>query len=297
MHTAPTFVTTAVATAGGLAGGDGTITHLPGTDITAVALDGADAWVLADRRTLYRVTDSGATAVADLPEAAGECLAVHRGTVWVGGSRARVWCLVDDRFERVTAFDTAPTSDAWTTPWGGPPDIFSMASDGTHLYVNVHVGGIIRTTDATVWEATIDLHDDVHHVVAARPGVLWAATGQRGLAESHDRGDTWRYHTEGLFSPYALAVAPVDDGAIVAVASGPGHGRGAVYRLDAETLHRAVGFPDDRRGAVGPRQLAAAGRRAVAALGSTLYESTDGGYTWTVAAEGLPEVREVVLAG
>lgn len=295
MNMATTF-TTAVATARGLAAADGTITHLPGSEITAVVLDGPDAWVLVDAQSVRRISGGDVAHIAELPEPAGACLAVHGGALWVGGSRARLWRLDSQRLEQITAFNAAPTSDEWTTPWGGPPDVFSMTSDGTHLYVNVHVGGILRTADGTGWEPTIDLHDDVHHVVADGPGVLWAATGASGLAESRDRGDTWRYHTDGLFSTYAVATAPVPGGAIVSVASGPGQRKGALYRLDADGFHLAEGLPAEQPGAVGPRQLAAVDDRAVAALGGTLYESTDGGYTWSVVVEGLADVSEVALA-
>ena len=264
--------------------------------VSAVARDGDNLWALADRRDLYHLTRAGADPVARLDEPAGNCLVVHAGTVWVGGSQARLWRLEDDRLAPVDSFQSAPTSAEWHTPWSGPPDVFSMASDGNDLYVGVHVGGIIRTTDGETWTPTIDLHVDVHQVAVDSDGTVWAATGMRGLAESHDRGATWEFHTAGLHAVYALAVAPVTGGALVAVASGHAGRDGTVYRFDANGMHRGDGLPAQPNGAVGPRQLAASGELAVVALpGGELYESTDGGTRWNRSRTGLPEVSELLL--
>ena len=59
--------------------------------------------------------------------------------------------------------------------------VFSMASDGTDLYVSVHVGGILRSADGVSWSPTIDLHDDVHQVTVSPDRTVWAATGSRAL--------------------------------------------------------------------------------------------------------------------
>jgi hypothetical protein len=272
------------------------IGDLAAAPVTAVAFDGDHLWALADRRDLYRITDRGPERIAQLDERAASCLAIHRGTVWLGGSQARLWRLTGDRMVSVESFQAAPTSDAWHTPWGGPPDVFSMASDGTDLYVGVHVGGIIRTADGETWTPTIDLHVDVHQVAVGTAGTVWAATGMRGLAESHDRGATWQFHTTGLHAVYALAIAPVTGGALVAVASGHAGRDGAVYRFDATGMHRAEGLPDRPNGAIGPRQLAADGDLAVVAVpGGDLYESTDGGAHWHLSRGGLPDVNELIL--
>ena len=169
-----------------------------GARITAVHADAGGLWVLVAKRDLYRLDGDSPELVASLEEAAGTCLGSHDGSVWIGGDPAALWRLRGERLERVVSFDGAPTHEAWHTPWGGPPAVFSMASDGTDLYVSVHVGGILRSGDGTSWTPTIDLHDDVHQVAVGPDGTVWAATGMRGLAESNDRGETWRYHTRGL---------------------------------------------------------------------------------------------------
>lgn len=264
--------------------------------VTALHVDGDRIWVLIDRRDVYRVGPDGTELVAGLDEPSGRCLAIHDGTIWLGGAHARLWRLDDGRLDEVTAFQAAPTHDEWYTPWGGPPDVYSMASDGRHLYVSVHVGGVLRTTDGESWEATIDLHDDVHHVTVGPDGAVWAATGRRGLAESRDRGRTWGYHTEGLHARYALAVAVGDGGPLVAVSSGHAGRDGAIYRLVDGRLERVRGIPENIHGAIGPRQLAAVGSHAVTALpNGDVYVSDDGGAVWHRLLTDLPDVSDVGL--
>ena len=286
-----------IATANGVRLPDGELLEsLPDGSITSIHPDDEGFWALVARRDLYRIVDGESELVASLDEPSGGVIGVHGGTVWVGGDDARVWRLDGAGLAEVTSFQEAPTHGEWHTPWGGPPDVFSFASDGTHLYVSVHVGGIVRTTDGSAWTPTIDLHDDVHQVAVAADGTLWAATGMRGLAESRDHGATWRYHTRGLHATYALAVAPLPHGALVAVSSGHAAKDGGLYRFDGERFVRCAGLPSELHGAVGPRQLATAGDRAAVALpNGELYVSDDRGVAWTRVAEGLRSARDLTF--
>ena len=284
-----------VATAGGLRRAAG-LDLFEGERVTAVHADADALWVLVGKRDLYRLDGDSPELVASLEEAAGTCLGSHDGSMWIGGDRAALWFLRDGRLERVSSFDVAPTHEEWHTPWGGPPAVFSMASDGTDLYVSVHVGGILRSADGTSWTPTIDLHDDVHQVAVGPDGTVWAATGMRGLAESNDRGETWRYHTEGLHATYLLAVAVVNDAVLVGASSGHAGRDGAVYRFDGSGFARASGLPDQLDGAVGPRQLAGAGDHAVVALpDGDVFISDDGGRNWAAVMSDVGAVSEVVL--
>ena len=272
------------------------VAALADSSITSIHADSDDLWALVARRDLHRISRSGSELVARLDDAAGTVVATHGGTVWVGGHRARLWRLDGGTLVKIGSFQEAPTHDEWHTPWGGPPDIFSIASDGTHLYVSVHVGGILRSTDGTDWTPTIDLHDDVHQVAVADDGTVWAATGMRGLAESRDQGATWRYHTAGLHARYALAVAPVPNGALVAVSSGHAAKDGGVYRFDGDRNTRCRGLPTELNGAVGPRQIAASDDQAVIALpNGDVYVSEDGGREWARLTGGVRSVSEVTF--
>ena len=284
-----------IGTAGGLRRVDG-VDPFDGARITAVHHDAGGLWVLVGKRDLYRLDGDSPELVASLEDAAGTCVGGHDGLVWIGGDPAALWQLRGARLERVVSFDGAPTHEAWHTPWGGPPAVFSMASDGTDLYVSVHVGGILRSADGTSWTPTIDLHDDVHQVAVGPDGTVWAATGMRGLAESNDRGATWRYHTRGLHATYLLAVAVVNDAVLVGASSGHAGRDGAVYRFDGSGFARGSGLPDQLEGAVGPRQLAGAGDHAVVALpDGDVFTSSDAGRSWTPVMNDVRAVSEVVL--
>src|SRR5207247_7541735 len=130
----------------------------------------------------------------------------------------------------------APGRNDWTTPWGGPPDTRSLAADGNALYANVHVGGILRSTDAgTNWAPTIDVDADVHQVVAGfdDAGRVLAATAE-GLAVSNDGGDTWAFETEGLGATYSRAAAVAGDVVLASASRGPRGDGAAVYRRPLE---------------------------------------------------------------
>jgi hypothetical protein len=277
--------------------GDGDSDPLEGAAVTAVHSYGVELWVLVGRRDLYRVGNDMIELVATLGAgASGTCVGTHDGTVWVGGDNAGLWRLDGEHLEEVGSFQEAPSRDEWHTPWGGPPAVFSMASDGTDLYVSVHVGGILRSGDGGSWAPTIDLHDDVHQVAVGPDGTVWAATGRHGLAESRDRGATWRYHTDGLHATYLLTVAATSNRVLVGASSGHAGRDGAIYRFDGDHFVPARGLPDQFNGAVGPRQLATAGDDAIVALpNGDVYTSDDGGGEWTRLATGLPSVSEVTV--
>lgn len=272
---------------------------LAGRPITAAAADGDRWWVLADRRELFAVEDGNAALVAALDAGSGVCVHVHQGRVFVGGDDAGLWVLDGEELEPVASFATAPSRPEWHTPWGGPPSVFSMASLGDDLFVSVHVGGILRSGDGgRTWEATIDLHTDVHEVaVDPETGTVWAATGTSGLAESRDRGRTWAHHTDGLHATYLLTVASTSAGVLVGASSGHAGRDGAVYLFDGGRFHRPDGLPPQLGGAVGPRHLAGAGEAAAVLLpDGSRHVSDDGGRSWRPADELRPSPAEVLVS-
>jgi photosystem II stability/assembly factor-like uncharacterized protein len=171
-----------------------------------------------------------------------------------------------------------------------------MASHHDDLYVSVHVGGILHTADGgQTWQATIDLHQDVHQVaVDPDTGAVWAATGTSGLAESTDQGRTWAHHTRGLHATYLLAVAATRAGVLVAASSGHAGRDGAIYLFDGTRFRRPDGLPHDFGGAIKPRHLAGDGDdAALLTPDGSLYASRDGGRRWHLAGGPYPSPAEV----
>jgi BNR/Asp-box repeat len=200
--------------------------------------------------------------------------------VTVAGDGVRL--LVDGR--PCPSFDHAPTRDEWYTPWGGPPSVrsVSVAPDSGWIYVNVHVGGILRSRDEGLsWEATLDLHHDVHEVLALADGVVLAACGDAGLAESFDGGSTWHLVTDGLplDATYARAVALTADGSTVLLSAsqGPGGQHAAVYRRPLRGGGPFEVVVDGISDNVDTGRLSAS---RFESDGGDVYLSDDGGVTW-----------------
>ena len=290
-----------VATSRGLTAPRGGLETLDGLAVTALHSTPDATWVVVGGRHLHRIEGLHRMLVASLDDVVATCVIEHAGDVFVGGAEAGLWRLDGSELEPVESFRDAPTRERWYTPWGGPPDVYSMASHGDDLYVSVHVGGILRTSDGgRSWQPTIDIDVDVHQVVTDRDGGLWAATGARALAHSTDRGASWEYHSAGLHAGYLLAVAVASDAVLVGASSGPHADDGALYRFADGRFERctgpSAGLPTDLGGAISPRHIAAQGTDAVVALpGGDVYGSGDSGLTWTRVATGLPGVSGVAL--
>ena len=76
--------------------------------------------------------------------------------------------------------------------------------DGAVLLVNVHVGGVPRSTDSGLtWRPPIDINSDVHQVCAhpTRPDIVIAAAG---LCISRDAGATWTIESRDFTPIIAL---------------------------------------------------------------------------------------------
>lgn len=263
--------------------------------IAAIAADGDGWWALTEDGRLFR---SGRQ-VATLSGVRGRCVLPVDGGAMVGTSEARVFHVDDGTLGADKAFDEAPGRETWYTPWGGPPDTRSLASDPSgSVYANVHVGGILRRTDSGAWEPTIDVDADVHQVTTGA-GLVLAATAY-GLATSADGGTTWETEKEGLHAPYCRAVAVAGETVVVTASTGPFTDRAAVYRgpVSGGALERCrSGLPEWFPANIDTHCLAASGSRVV--LGTDhgdVWKSPDEGRTWDRVAEDLPAVRAVAFA-
>lgn len=302
-----------IGTREGLRDGEGATLGLGGRAIRALAGRTDDAWMVVDGREVWRVRGGRLTVAAAagaLSDPALTCVLPTRTGVLVGTDGAYLrrldgsTRLGNETLAPVAGFDEAEGREHWFTPWGGPPATRSMVSgeDGT-LYVNVHVGGVLRSNDdGDTWQATaLDIRADAHQVIApaGHEGLLLAATA-RGLAISRDRGDSWEMDARGLHATYARAVALSGSTILLSVARGPGGQEAAVYQRDldgAEPFARSRdGLPDNFDGNVDSHTLAADGTfAAFASPDGSIYCSEDGGHTWEQTLSGLPRVYALLI--
>jgi len=269
-----------------------------GHAVDQVVIADGDVWAIADGRTVWHGSETGtARPVAEMTGQQANCLLVIGDRVLVGGAQASLLELSDGGLARVASFDEAPGRSDWYTPWGGPPDVRSMAAgvEG-NIYVNVHVGGVVRSSnDGADWADTMDIHADVHQVVAdpAQAGRAYAATAQ-GLATTTSGGDEWVFTRDGLHASYCRAVAASAGSVFVSASTGPGGRRSALYRKPLQGgQERCDGtLPEWFSGNINTHCLAALGEFVVAGdPNGTIYTSHDDGVTWEIAADGLPGVR------
>ncbi|MEW6300037.1 MAG: sialidase family protein [Thermodesulfobacteriota bacterium] len=274
-----------------------------GHEVRALARDTGNWWVLVDSRELWRVAAGGGkTRAAVIETVKARCLLPTPVGLYVGTSDARLFVLRGDALTPVRSFDTAPGRETWHTPWGGPPDVRSMSIDPSGpLYVNVHVGGIVRSTDdGQSWTPTIDVDADVHEVRVDPPSGLVFAASARGLAVSDDQGESWRFETGGLHGRYLRAVAIAGGTVLVTASTGPFTERAAIYRRpvrDGGSFERCRrGLPEWFSENLDTACLAAAGSWAVCGTAAgEVFLSADEGQSWRMVAAGLPPVRCVML--
>jgi hypothetical protein len=252
-------------------------------------------WAAVDRQAVWRWDADGWSVLANLDDASPTCLA-WTTTLLVGTSGAHLLREHDGGLEPVATFDDADGRDDWYTPWGGPPDTRSITEWGDDVYVNIHVGGILRTSDGGAsWTPTIDIDADVHQVTVTEGHLLAACAS--GLAQSDARGATWSMRDDGLETRYARAVAICGDAVLLTASNGPRGGNAAVYRADV------AGGPFERRtepveGNIDTHCLDALPDGSVAAYGTPdgrLFWSADQGATWEQAGAVNGAVRYVLV--
>lgn len=275
--------------------------HHAGRAVTMVAQGGKQLWAIVEGSEVWHTADFDRwTHLGDLEHHEATCLAFIDDDALVGSSEARLFRVVGQGLEPVVAFDQVEGRSAWYTPWGGPPDTRSISEWDEAVYVNVHVGGILRTEDrGETWGPTIDIDADVHQVTTAEGLVLAACAG--GLAMSTDSGRTWTFRSEGLEAPYSRAVTVCGDAVLVSASRGPRGGRGALYRGDLADggLERCrAGLPEWFDDNIDSYCLDAHPDGSFVAFGTSdgrVFASDDAGLSWTEFASGLPPVRRVLV--
>ena len=289
-----------VGTEGGLFRvGDSTAAELADRNIGDVAVGADRWWAIADGSTVIRrATDGDWETAVSVNDRRLHCLRPAAFALLLGTDEAHLLALRDGASESMPGFEEAPGRSDWFTPWGGPPAVRSIAARGDSLYVNVHVGGILRSDDdGATWTPTIDINSDVHEVVVSDDAIL-AATAF-GLAMSRDGGRTWEFDESGLHASYARAVALSGDWILMTASLGPFGGDAGIYR---RALGRS-GFEKIHSGLPEwfPQNLdtgCVAARDGVVALGTEdgrVFLSEDNGGSWDQIGDGLPGVNKVVL--
>lgn len=278
-------------------------TRLAGHEVTSQAHYNGNLWVILDQREVWRSSAGREWMKAvSIENLKANCLLPTAGGLFVGTSAAHLFVIRAEVLEAVRSFDEAPGREEWFTPWGGPPDVRSMsvAPSGT-IYVNVHVGGILRSADeGRTWQPTIKIDADVHQVLYDPDSELLLAATSYGLAISNDDGKNWLFEAEGLHGKYLRAVAVSDRTVLVTASTGPSTNQAAVYRksLDSHKPFQrcSQGLPDWFSDNIDTFCLASSGAWVV--FGTTeghLFLSADGGESWDLMAEGLPSVECVTL--
>ncbi len=263
---------------------------LDDTRINHLAVDDRGWWAVDGKGRIHLNGDS----VGRLPESANAlCIQPTPETVWIGSNEGRLFGLQGDEVAEDEFFATAPGRDAWYTPWGAPADVRSMTLDADHtLYINVHVGGIIRY-DNTGVVPTLDIDADVHQVSAhpSRKGAVFAATAY-GLAHSHN-GHDFDFRTGGLHSSYCRAVAVTEDRVLVSASTGPRTSKGRLYVGDlweGDLEPSTAGLPEWFDDNLNTHCIAVKDDGVFVGFGDSVWTSTDDGESWEQAAGGLSKV-------
>jgi len=198
----------------------------------AVPENGLD--ILVDRHEIMRMDRSGKQeTLATIPSHDALCLHRIGERLFIGTEPPHLFERGPDGTATLNeAFETLDDRTNWSTPWGGPPAVRSMTSDDNgNLYVNVHVGGILRSTDGgKTWRQTIAIDADIHHVLFDPGTYRILAASARGLAWSDDGGIRWSFTDAGLHGPYCRTVGYTRTMEFVSASTGPHTDRAALYR-------------------------------------------------------------------
>jgi hypothetical protein len=288
--------------------------ELEGLAIHAIASSKDGLWAIVNRNSIWHRNLEGEwRSIASVKNLQLNCILPidKMNTVLVGTSEAHLMQLKDDKLQQIESFEQAEGREEWYTPWGGLPDVRSIAiGTSGEWYVNIHVGGILRSTDqGKTWKPTLDMHADVHEVrtVNHHPGLVVAATAE-GLALSRDSGDSWEFDRSRLHATYARAIGVCENTILMSVSMGPRGSKAGIYRrkLDqAGTFEKCApqAKPDGKQPEwfsdnINTRCLATRG--TVAAFGTPngeVFYSTDAGLTWEAIVSDLPTIHCLALVG
>lgn len=233
------------------------------------------------------------------------CCATFGNIIFIGTDDANILRLdADNVAQRLAGFDDVEGRDTWYAGaavingqlMGPPLGLRSMTAtcDGT-LLVNVHVGGIPRSTDGgRTWQPTLDIDCDAHEV-CAHPihREIVAAASAVGLCLSRDGGITWEIEKRGLHALHCSGVAFGRTQIFVSASVDPFSPQGAVYRrpIDSDGPLQPLdgGMPAWTAGITDTHCIAT--RDAMVAIidrEGNIYLSQDDGLTWSHTPARVP---------
>lgn len=275
--------------AGAFALGESPEPLIEGTRINHIRRGPESWWVVDGKGRIHR----DGTVVAKMPNGATPlCLQPAPDNVWIGANQARLYSFDRGKVEEDSFFADAPGRGDWYTPWGAPADIRSMTVDAGHtLFINVHVGGILRY-DNTGIVPTLDISADVHQVAAhpTRRDAVFAATAM-GLAQSHN-GHDFDFRTEGLHANYCRAILVLEDEVWISASTGPRTRKGRLYRgplWEGPLEPSTEGLPDWFDDNLNTHCLVSHEGSIYAGLHDKIWRLDDEGI-WHEAAGGLPQI-------
>jgi hypothetical protein len=271
--------------------------------VTAIAVGTGGAYVLLDGNRIARVETYELAPVAPVASGRAQSMDAVEGGLLVGLEDARLAQLSltgGGGFSPVASFDTVAGRATWENPANATPDLRSIAvTDAGTWLVNVHVGGVWRSTDrGGSWTNVIEPDDDVHEVVAGRGGVVVAAAA-RGFGWSLDDGTSWQWTTEGLHARYCRAVAVDGQTAFVSASTGPSSRDGRLYRaqLGDELRPCGGGLPESFPYNLDSGALAAhEGEVALGTPDGQVWRSRDRGDSFEAVTERVGTVRVLRFA-
>ena len=224
----------------------------------------------------------------------------------VGTETARLAWLSNGTLKFIDSFDTVPERTLWMTPWGGPPDVRSLAvsKDGT-LYANIHVGWIVRSRDGgKTWKNLRDgLEMDVHQVAGhpSDPAIVFAATAD-GFYLSKDHGERFTRHNNGVPYHYERSCACFSEKDVYLLSTSKGpqeHAQARVYRSEDEGIHWNLvhGLPDRISKNINTFQIIIVrdGNALIIVEDTSIYETNDYGMNWEEVRSDYPNLFGVLV--
>ena len=277
--------------------------HVPfgSSAVTAGDVHGEKVAVIADGNQVWTFS-SGKWNKATHEDVSLNCvLWTSDDRLLVGTEGARVAWVEEDKLNFIEGFDIVPERKQWTTPWGGPPDVRSLAvsADGT-IYADIHVGWIVSSMNGgETWQSLRKgLNMDVHQVGAhpSKPETVFAATAD-GFHISHDHGRTFTRCSNGIPYNYQRACAcfPNRDVYLASTSRGPYRGADALlYRSEDEGKNWTMvdGLPEQIEKNIDTFQIITVGAANALVIVDdvSLYETDDWGASWQKTGHNYPRL-------